>query len=234
MTQNPEPKPNDNAKKLNFNTLLNQQHVYRNSVFKNAHYLIKREDFKQSIRAAQKALGLDKNPSDAHSALMWAFTTTPRTNNDNWEEKVNARYDLMQTSVNEVIKEYNLGREWKGFIEGLLLQSSLNDRPWMPLALKLEVVSVVDGEILIKLRPGLRYEEYHDAWKQIAPILGKGQRLNKPYTNHSEHLKMYEDKMAGMTYKEISEKYYPNNPSENFEKVKKAILRIKKRQERDK
>ena len=234
MTRDPGSLPGDDVKRLNLNMAINQQHVYRSSVFKDAQYLIQREDFKRSIKDIQKKLGLDKNPSDAHNAWMWALTTTPHTPGENWDEKVKTRYELMQASVYRVIKDFSLTKEWKGFIEGVLLQSSFNDRPWMPLDLKIEFISVSDNEIPIRLKPGLRYEEYRKAWKQIAPILGRGQRLKKPYTSQQEHMEMYKDKVSGMTYTEISKKYYPKNPLQNIEKVKKAILRTKKRLERDK
>ncbi|NCU38355.1 hypothetical protein EOL96_04850 [Candidatus Saccharibacteria bacterium] len=234
MAKNTRQLFSDDSERLNFDALIHFQGIYKESVLKDAPYLIERKDFKQTIKNIRNELGIVEHPSNPQNAQMWSLTSTKHIDGQDWNKEVKKKYSLMQSAVDKVKSEFNLGKEWKVYIESLILQGTPTDRPWMPLNLNFEYMSVENNEIVIKLKPGLRYEEYRNTWKQIAPILGKGQRLNKPYTSQSEHMKMYEDKIRGMTYMEISKKYYPSNPNQNVEKVKKAILRVKKRLHRDK
>ena len=66
-----------------------------------------------------------------------------------------------------------------------------------------------DNEITLRLKPGLRYEDYVAAWKALSATLGPSRRLAKPYTNVSTSSKIYEASLKGLSYGEIAKQFYP-------------------------
>ncbi len=101
---------------------------------------------------------------------------------------------------------------------------------------KMKIGKITDKhEIVLLLKPGLRYEDYQKAWEVFSSILGGADRLAKPYADEELSLQMLNDKNKGLTYMDITKKYYPDkDPEMNYERVKKMIQRTRKRFERDK
>lgn len=184
---------------------------YEKSVRKDELYIINSKKFQEAISNARASLGLVKGKrkgvltADFEEAKKEALAHAGLS--DEWDEYI-GKYITTNTPPSEIMF-------------------------FKPTKIWVEDINEED-ELLIRLKPGLRYEEYRKAWDVFVRTLGKGERLSKSYSNEEDHIKWLEDKDSGMTYLQVATKHYPHNPEDNVEKVKKAILRLRKRLERDK
>ncbi|HMZ59604.1 MAG TPA: DUF1577 domain-containing protein, partial [Leptospiraceae bacterium] len=78
------------------------------------------------------------------------------------------------------------------------------------------VTKLDKDKITLELKPGLRREDYVNAWKAISPYLGPAEQLEKLYSNPELDTKMFQDKTNGLAYKKIAKKYYPKEYANNF------------------
>ena len=174
-------------------------------------YIINSAKFQKAIADARKSLGLVKGKRKGI---------------------YQADFDK---AVNEALKTAELTDDWRSYMEKYIASNNPSGEPLFLHPGKIMVKEInEDNELLIRLKPGLRYEDYVKAWNVFSRPLGEGVRLNKSYSNEEEHLTWLQDKDRGMTYMQVAEKYFPSHPDENVERIKKAILRLRKRIERDK
>lgn len=199
--------------KSGLNIILQKEIIddHEKSYLKDEQYIINSKEFKNAVKAARTKLGLVKG------------------------KRVGVYRADLKNAVTEALATAGLSNEWYEYMEDYIATNQPPEKPFFMHPKKIMVEEInEDNELLIRLKPGLRYEDYRKAWKVFSRPLGEGIRLNKSYSNEDEHLKWLQDKNSGMTYLQVATKHYPNNPEDNVEKVKKAILRLKKRQERDK
>lgn len=181
------------------------------SQLKDEQYIIKSNSFQEAISKARSSLGLIKG------------------------KRVGVYMADLEKAVKETLETTGLSNDWYSYVEEYIATNKQPERPFFIHPGKIKVIEINEkNELIIQLKPGLRYEDYKKAWKVFARPLGDGARLNKSYSNEAEHMQWLRDKDSGMTYLQVSTKHYPHNPEGNVEKIKKAILRLKKRQERDK
>lgn len=184
---------------------------HEKSFRKDEQYIINSKRFQEAILKARNKLGLVKG------------------------KRVGVYSADLEKAVKETLESAGLSDDWYSYVEDYIATNSLPEKPLFLHPRKIMVKEInEDNELLIQLKPGLRYEDYIKAWNVFSRPLGAGVRLNKSYSNEDEHLKWLKDKDSGMTYLQVATKHYPHNPEDNVEKVKKAILRLRKRLERDK
>lgn len=182
------------------------------SYLKDEQYIIDSKEFKNAVSAARAKLGLVKG------------------------KRMGVYEADLKNAVSEALKNAGLSDDWYSYMQDYIATNNPPEKPFFMHPRKIMVEEInEDNELLIRLKPGLRYEDYRKAWKVFSRPLGAGIRLNKPYTSEDIHLQMLNDKDNGLTYLEITKKHYPNaDPLLNVDRVKKAVQRTRKRLKRDK
>jgi hypothetical protein len=198
--------------------------------------------FLASIAEVRQVLGLTTTPDTSDEDYRtdhWIIEQISHKKvKDLSHEEMVAHYQQFHSHVLSIINKYNLGKAWVNYIEDFII---FDGRPEInfttfptPKNIKIEDINE-EGEVLLRLKPGLRHEDYERAWDVVSRPLGEGKRVSKPYTNIERSQQMLRDKEAGMKYKEIAKKYYPNqDPEAIIETIRKAIYRERQRQKWDK
>ena len=214
------------------------------SVLRDEEYIINSPAFLKAIADGRKRLGFTKNYkiSDEYDSTDFAvgflhFKEHPEVEMTDKDFMTHRKH-----FVDEVVKTVNqakLSSSWALYVQEYLAFNKPPKEKWMSIPKTIEVtgykkISENQKELTITLRSGLRYEDYRKAWNAFKGTLGEGKRLQKSFSDDETTLRMVADHESGMSYKEITAKYFPNNdPVFNVDRVKKSIQRAKKRYERD-
>lgn len=207
---------------------------YRKSFLKKEPYILADNQFKNAVRDARIRLQLDEQsiiPERWKEYLRSGSIISADKEDPNYAP-FRAKYN---SEVDQVIKEASLTREWNPYVYDYMVDMI---PPKKPLFIFPKTIWVTDineeGEILIRLKPGLRHSDYTKAWKVFARHLGNGNRLEKPYTNKDRDA-IYDDKLLGLSYRQLAVKYFPNTEiSSSIDRVKKIVSREKQRRAGDK
>ncbi len=204
---------------------------------KNVQYLIETSEFQKAIAEARKKLGFtNKQPVEEGYIYEWVVNSLDGNNN---QRQV---YEVVQKTgkqafdeVNKVLDKLHLPNEWSFFI----IVYIVNGTPPQSIAFgDVEAITVQEvkenGELVIRLKPGLRKEDYVKAWNTFHSYLGQAKSLDKPYTNADINQQIYGDKVVGLTYAQLAKKYFASHYYRDkvsaIDKVKKIVRREKHRQ----
>lgn len=206
---------------------------HEKSMLKDEPYVRASEKFVKAIEAARRRLGLENGTTPE----SWIETLRDGVTSENLtDEDFKRFYQQFKDEIPKTLEAAELSKRWRIYVEYYIINNKPPERGeafFFPLTMRVEDVSE-RGEIIVKLKPGLRYEDYTNAWKVFVKFLGTGARLNKPYTN-TEGRSMHQDKQDGMSYREIAGKYFPSiDAILAIDRVKKAVAREKKRLSGDK
>lgn len=187
-------------------------------------YLLERKDFLEAISEARDELGISGK----------AYVEELDVND--W---INARYDsaLFYELIKSTLQRLGLGSEWSFYITMYIVNNQPPNKKYV--ALRSNNTMSVDGvsetgELLIKLRPGLRKEDYLKAWEVFSDYLGTPSRVPKANTEDKRDNAIYADFNDGLTKRELASKYFPNQEELSaIDRVSKIIKRQKARRHKD-
>jgi hypothetical protein len=240
---------NDKTKKSNQQTralamngvlwrVLHEEHT--KSELRDEQFILKSLRFKRAIDDGRKRLGFSKSykvpkDSDPSDFAIGLLHFNEHHGQDMTDDDYIAHRKHFISEVIKTTKEAGLSDSWRVYIEHYIVFNYPPEDKYLTIPKYIEVIDFIPKqEITLKLRAGLRYSDYQKAWEAFKNTLGQGKRLSKEYGDKEMTLRMLEDHNSGMSYKDITVKYYPNNdPVFNQDRVKKAIQRTRKRFERD-
>lgn len=232
--------------------LLHEEHT--KSELRDEEYILRSQKFQQAVAEARKRLGftdkllegtkianekeaLEKGENAYEGDLVIGLLHFIEHRGEEMSvEDFGAHEDRFNAELLRALEEAGLSRAWASYMEHFILFDTPPEDKLIHIPKAIEAVSYTpDEELIIRLRPGLRYEDYRKAWGAFKKHLGHGKRLQKSFGDNEVALQMLKDHNDGMTYKAITLKYYPDvDPDVNYDRVKKAIQRAKQRFERDK
>lgn len=209
---------------------------YTKDYLKDEMFVLEKPAFQVAVLEARKNLNLtNEEPIETEDTTKWVIkhlsgSLLGRSHKD--YEKYKA---VFYNEIDKVLKSAGLDEAWKYYVGDYIVNQTKPKKPLFifPKTVWIEEVNN-DNEVLVRLKPGLRYEDYINAWEVVSKPLGVGKRLRKTRTNDMQHLDMIRDKERGLTYRQIALKHYPDtDPEVNVGRIKKIILRGKKRLNRD-
>lgn len=135
--------------------------------------------------------------------------------------------------VDEVLLRTGLSEEWRDYVAVFIVTNMPPSRNFPAPYPFITVQDVVEDSITIKIRKGIRYEEYVTAWTALVQFLGLGRRKAKKRDEQTAaiHAQMYgKREFYGLTYKQLAEEYGIERIAVDDAKdyVKKVIKRQKK------
>lgn len=205
---------------------------------KDERYVIKNEKFQKAVATARKNLGFtNQEPVDSEATTLWAVTNISdgkvKDRNDDNYSKYKEQFD---EEVMKAIRSAGLHDDWKHYMREYIVNQQSPQKPLFIFPKNIWIDDVTEtGELIIRLKPGIRYEDYIAAWRVFSRSLGTGKRFKKRRDNDELDIQMVLDKADGLSYRDIALKYFPKtDPVLNIEKIKKRVQRAKKRLERDK
>jgi hypothetical protein len=189
-------------------------------LIKNETYLLDNKDFIKTINVARNKLNItDDNYVDELDINNWISV--------NYEPK--SFYDV----VKEVLKSLNLGSEWSFYITVYVVNNKPPDKKYSSIrsntGISIERLSE-SGELIIKLSPGLRRNDYLKAWDIFRYYLGSSSRLPKTNLESERDNAIFNDFNNGATKRKLANKYFPNQDGiSSMEKISKILKRQKDR-----
>lgn len=243
MTPSSSDKNDQDMRILALNTVLHRvlHETHTKSELRDEEYILNSLEFKQAVAKARKALGLhsvNKELQEAYDSTDMIIGTLHYNEHKGTkmsDDDYDSHQDFMYRVIKDALRDSGLSRNWGAYMKDYIAFQKPPTEKFIYIPKDIEVIDFNnDKEITIKLRPGLRYEDYRKSWGAFKKILGSGNRLNKSYGDKDLTLNMLKDHKNGMSYKEITQKYYPNtDPIFNLAKVKKAVQRANLRHYRD-
>lgn len=206
------------------------------SARKNENYVINNLTFLKAIEDARVKFGIKDEVIDDGDAiiLIMVFVRDKYPNLKTYQETMM----FINQEITKILEVANLSEQWRPYVEEFIV----NRRPTTSFVMgqvdKIRARKVEKDKITLELKPGLRREDYVNAWKAFAPYLGPANQLEKPFSDPELDAKMFQDRNKGLAFKKLAEKYYPkeysNNEVDTIEMVKKRVQRYKQRYLRDK
>lgn len=211
---------------------------YEKDFLKEEKYILNSERFQNAVEETRKKLGFN-NTEIIPEEMIQEFITRKLYRGKSLRIAVEAQEKIKQQYreiARETAKKAGISEDWSIYLEHYIINKT---PPRLKTFIFPKTIWVEDineeNELLVRLKPGLRYEDYINAWQVLSRPLGKGTRLSKTRSESDLHLQMLKDKDSGMTYKEVAEKHYPKrDPLDTIDRVKKAVTRARKRLEGDK
>lgn len=141
--------------------------------------------------------------------------------------------DYFYSVVDEVLGRTGLSEEWRDYVAVFIVTNMPPSRNFPAPYPFIKVQDIDEDSVTIKIRKGIRYEEYVTAWAAIVQFLGLGRRKAKKRDEQTAaiHAQMYgKREFYGLTYKQLAEEYGIERLTFDDAKdyVKKAIKRQKK------
>jgi hypothetical protein len=189
-------------------------------------YLLRDKQLKDGIDIIRKSL--DETPSEYVKVLYVRSGPAiyPRGKSNP------SVYKKLEADVANLLGECNIEADWTEYITQYIITDGKPEIPVFASPKTISIASIENGEVLLRLKPGLRRKDYINAWNQLLPILGKPNSLLKPITFADENMKMLalheEEKLS---HAQIAKIYYANDrdPKQARDKVKKRIKRERDR-----
>ncbi len=141
--------------------------------------------------------------------------------------------DSFYAVVDEVLVRTGLSEEWRDYVAVFIVTNMPPSKNYPAPYPFIKVQDVGDEFVTIKLRRGIRYEEYVTAWAALAEFLGLGRRKAKKRDEQTAaiHAQMYgKREFYGLTYRQLAEEFGIERLTVDDAKdyVKKVIKRQKK------
>lgn len=228
---------NGKAKEINqyLDFMLTDKH--EKSARKTEAYLLNNPEFKKTIEQARDEIGVVGTESGEDFAALEYISIGVTGGDTNKSPEVVRK--MYEETISKILSEFKLPSSWRDYIGVYLVHNKPPLENLLSNLDKIRALEVTDhGEVTLKLKPGLRREDYVNAWKVFAPFLGPAASLEKALSDPGTDAKMSLDKDSGFTYKKLAKKYFPkhfeNNELDTIEMVKKRVQRYRKRYMRDK
>lgn len=186
-------------------------------------YLLERAELPKVIAQARSRLNI---PLDIYVSEL---------NINEWIDE-NSEPRLFYEVVKSTLEELKLGSEWSFYITMFIVNNQPPDKKYVLLrpdnGVSVEEVGV-NGELLIRLRPGVRKEDYLKAWEAFREYLGSPNRIPKEDTESERDSGIYNDFSDGVTRRELAHKYFPGQEeSSAMDRIIKILKRQKARRTR--
>lgn len=222
------------ALRLNLELQMALGEPHEKSSLVNEKLIIASDSFLNAILEARKKLKFTNTHTvDEGLIIEWAVSQLS-------DGKVNKStdagyYDLMRLFFEEVsiaTKNANLPKSWETYVAFYIV----NQRSPEPFAFGMpENIKVIqantNGDLLIKLSPNLRHEDYKAAWNVFNKHLGLGKPLNRTRPQAERDYEIFKNK-GNLTQRQLAKKYLPNQAKNDIVGAIKSIQQIVKRQRR--
>ena len=182
--------------------------------------ILRNEHLKEGIKTLRKRYDI-KPSSDLDITFLGGQYTVYS------EDNKPTVYPSLDNDVATLLASCKIVNDWQEYIVHYIFTDSKPIRPVFASYKTISIEAIENGEILVRLKPGLRREDYISVWRQLKPLLGEAKRLQKPLTNADENIKILslkdDDKKS---YSQIAKICYPNMDVEQAkDKVKKIVKR---------
>lgn len=186
-------------------------------------YLLERAELPKVIAQARSRLNI---PQDIYVSEL---------NINEWIDE-NSEPRLFYEVVKSTLEELELGGEWSFYITLFIVNNRPPDKKYVLLrpdnGVSVEEVGA-NGELLIRLQPGVRKEDYLKAWEVFREYLGSPNRMPKEDTESERDSRIYDDFSNGVTRRELARKYFPSQEeSSAMDRIIKILKRQKARRTR--
>ena len=184
---------------------------YDKSIRKDELYLINSPDFKKAITEARSLLQLKGVPDDDFI------------------------YDIeFDIEVKGVIKKLGLTDEWTEYIRYFIAHEKPPQEQTFYGNKYIEVAMIdEEGQVMVRLKPGLRREDYIKAWQTISRYLGPPKQKSKPYTSQELNNQIYEARQIMLSYGALAMMFFPKMDRDKaIDRVKKTVKREGQRRKR--
>lgn len=184
---------------------------YDKSLRKDELYIISNPEFKKSIAEARKQLNLKSESDELDDSLS---------------------YDL-EIEVENIVKKMGLSEEWKEYVSSYITDGKPPKHQVFYGNKYIKITRIdEEGRLSLELEPGLRREDYVNAWRAIASYLGPAQKKSKPYTSQELNNQIYEARQM-LTYGALAMMFFPRmDKGKAIDRVKKAVKREGQRRKR--
>lgn len=185
---------------------------YDKSVRKDELYLVSNPKFKEAVAQARKRLRLTGAPDDD-------------------DDIYSVEFDI---EVDSVIKKMGLSDEWDEYIRTYIAYGKPPENQMFYGDKYMQITRIdQDGQVWLCLKPGLRREDYVNAWKALARYLGSAQKKSKPYTSQEFNNKIYEARQGGLSYGKLAKLFFPAMDTDiAVDRIKKAVKRESQRRKK--
>jgi len=182
---------------------------YDKSLRKDELYLINSSKFQNAIDQAKKRLSQTGSLDDDDFVYSKQF----------------------DSEVDRVIHEMDLPDEWVEYVRNFIAHGEPPGDQVFYGDKYIEITRIdEEGQVWMRLKPGLRREDYVNAWKAISSYLGPAQKKSKPYTNQELNNKIYEARHEGLSYGMLAKQFFPGMDKEQaIDRIKKIVKRESQR-----
>lgn len=147
-------------------------------------------------------------------------------------------YKDIPKAVSDMLAEVGIDNEWADYTIHYILTGTKPLRPTFASPDTIIIDGITpDGDVVLRLRPGLRKADYENTWQLVSKLLGKPKRLAKPMTEADRNARILTMKNKGMSYSQIADTELPNlsDRTAAVDTIKKIVRRERNRLEaRDK
>jgi len=118
---------------------------------------------------------------------------------------------FLRFMIENILKQFSLDESWYLIVENVVINKEYVDNAYSVYTDLDIVIDSIDsnGDVILRIPKGSSRKKYADAWKHIAPLVGKPQRKPKVDTNRERDLGIVRDMDAGMKTVQIARKYFP-------------------------
>ena len=194
--------------------------------------VISSDRFLTAILEARKNLNFT-NTDTVDEGLIEEWVVSQLSNGKVQKPTDSGYFDLLRRFFEEVsivAKKAKLPEKWETYIAYYIVNQRSPRAFAFGMPKDIETVSVnQSGELLIRLKPNLRYEDYIGAWKVFSKRLGQGKPLKKtrPQGERDDEILKNKDDLS---QRQLARKYFPNQAEDDIEGTIKKIQQIIKRQ----
>lgn len=204
-------------------------------------HVIKEKSFTQAAENARTALGLAGSypkSSNEDEIDFWLLCEIVggRAKLKSLSSSKHKEYQrFIDHVIFQALHEANLQSGWFEFMEAFIVlgKEPKSIAPTQSQSIYAEHVSENKNSVLVRLDKGLTADEYRKAWSGLKKFLQKPSTAQ--ITADLLKNKIYLDRLNGLSYGQLAEKYYPNELAKDREnktdfardKVKKVVARFK-------
>lgn len=212
--------------------MLSARHI--NSIKKDEPYLLRDPKFIKAIASARKNLGLpQKTNTDidiGEREIIEHLAGRPYSQISAEEHK--AILKTFQYCAFQTLESSDLPYLWYSYVAYYICNLKPPEQnPFFQDKIYVDSISS-DGEVTIKIRPGIVREDYIGAWKILTSFALKPSAIEKTYSNKERDVSIYSDYLLGtFSLSQLAKKYFPlQDPIQAKDRIVKILGREKGRQ----
>lgn len=213
--------------------MLSTRHI--NSIKKVEPYLLRDPKFIKAVESARKNLGLPKgaNPDIDIGEYEIIAHLAGRPYSQISAEEHKAILKTFQYCAFQTLESSDLPYLWYSYVAYYICNLKPPEQnPFFQDKIYVDSISS-DGEMTIKIRPGIVREDYIAAWKILTKFALKPSAIEKPYSNKKRDDDIYSDYLLGtFSHSQLAKKYFPlQDPIQAKDRIVKVLRREKIRQD---